>query len=83
MSEVARLMEQIRLEYEAAQRGLTGLASGTARHDFINKKLENIEHCHEVLQMLVGKQEAVKMLAEVFEQHTDEQEGNTNEQTPL
>lgn len=83
MSEVARLMEQIRLEYEAAQRGLTGLASGTARHDFINKKLENIEQCHEVLQTLVGKQEAIKLLAEVFEQKSEEQEDNNNGQARL
>ena len=35
-SEVARLMSRIASEYEAAQSGLSGLAYGTARHDFIN-----------------------------------------------
>jgi len=34
-SEVARLMQQIELEYEAAQRGLYGFAYGAAKHEFI------------------------------------------------
>ncbi len=41
-SEVARLMRQIDQEYEAAQRGLYGLAEGTSRHDFITQKMERI-----------------------------------------
>ena len=38
-SEVARLMRQIDLELEAAQRGLCGFAS-TARHDFITARMQ-------------------------------------------
>ena len=38
-SEVARIMRQIDLELEAAQRGLYGFAS-TARHDFINARMQ-------------------------------------------
>jgi hypothetical protein len=34
-SEVARIMRQIELEYEAAQRGLYGFAAGAAKHEFI------------------------------------------------
>ena len=39
-SEVASLMRRIDLEREAAQQGLTGLAYGTARHDFITARME-------------------------------------------
>jgi hypothetical protein len=37
-SAVAQLRQQIQAEYEAAERGLSGLASGTARHDFITTR---------------------------------------------
>lgn len=39
-SEVARLMSQIQAEREAAERGLYGLASGTAKHAFIEARAE-------------------------------------------
>ncbi len=39
-SEIASLMQRIDLEREAAQQGLTGLAYGTARHDFITARME-------------------------------------------
>ncbi len=67
-SEVARLMQQIELEYEAAQRGLYGFAAGAAKHEFINAKVENIGRYHEQLKTLVGEQEATKALAEALEQ---------------
>jgi hypothetical protein len=38
-SEVARLMRHIDLEQEAAERGMHGFAS-TARHDFINARMQ-------------------------------------------
>ena len=59
-SEVARLMQRIAQEYEAAQRGLTGLCLGTAR-------MEQIGTCHEALKGLVGEGEATRMLAETLE----------------
>lgn len=66
-SEVARLMQRIDEEYEAAWQSLHGFASGTARHDFINQKLENMAQCHEELKTLVGEQDATKILVEVTE----------------
>ena len=38
-SEVARIRQQIDLELEAAQRGMYGFAA-TARHDFINARMQ-------------------------------------------
>ncbi len=67
-SEVARLMEQITLEYEAAERGLNGLAQGTTIHAFINARQERIGECHEALQELVGKTEAIKLVVMAMNQ---------------
>ncbi len=61
-SEVARWRRQYELEYEAAQRGLTGIAYGTARHDFITKKMENMQRCVEELTALVGVQQTGLLL---------------------
>jgi hypothetical protein len=67
-SEVGQLRQRIRLEYEAAQRGLSGTAQGTAQHAFITQRLENMKAYHQALKQLVGEQRAIKILAEVLEQ---------------
>ena len=41
-SELARLLQQIDLENEAARQGLTGLSSGTAQHAFITARMERM-----------------------------------------
>ncbi|GCE15750.1 hypothetical protein [Tengunoibacter tsumagoiensis] len=53
-SEVARLLTQIRQEYESAQRGLTDLTSGCSRHAFIASKMKNMGKLHHQLQAIVG-----------------------------
>ena len=62
-SEVARLLQQIKAEYEAAERGLTGIAQ-VAQHSFITKRLENMGNAHEALQHLVGPDEAMTLLSQ-------------------
>lgn len=62
-SEVAKLLSQISEEYEAAQRGLTGLAYGTSKHEFITARMERMGQLHTELQSLVGDQ-AVALVAE-------------------
>lgn len=62
-SEVARLLAQISEEYEAAQRGLSGVASGVARHSFITARMENMGQLHTELQSIVGNA-AIAMIAE-------------------
>ena len=61
-SEVARLMQQIALEYEAAQQGMSGLAYGTSQHRFLTLRTENICHLQKQVLELVGPQEAAKLL---------------------
>ena len=64
-SEVSRLLTHIGEAYEAAQQGLTGLASGTARHRFINAKLERMGELHDSLRSLVGEQAIVLIAQEL------------------
>ncbi len=57
-SEVARLRKQIDLEFEAMQRGLHGVAAGTAKHKFILAKMERAGKLTDELAGYVGEQEA-------------------------
>jgi hypothetical protein len=71
-SEVARLMRQIELEYEAAQRSLYGFAAGAGKHEFITARMENMGYYHEQLITLVGEQEATRALVQALEQAGNE-----------
>ena len=68
-SEVARLLHQIDLEYQAAQQGLTGVSAGTAQHAFITAKMENIGVYREQLATYVGEVQATQLVCELAEQH--------------
>jgi L-cysteine desulfidase len=61
-SEVTRLLSQISAEYEAAQRGLSGLSYGTSQHAFITARMENMGQLHQELHTLVGDV-AIAMIA--------------------
>ena len=69
-SEVAWQLEQIKQQYEAAQRGLSGLAQGTARHAFIAAKMKRMGQIHEELQRLVGPEQAIRLVAETLLAYT-------------
>lgn len=64
-SEVAKLLSRITEEYEAAQRGLTGLAYGTSKHEFITARMENMGQLHSELQTIVGDS-AIALIADVL-----------------
>lgn len=80
-SEVARLLSQISAEYEAAQRGLTGLSYGTSQHEFITKRMENIQHLHVQLQTLVGDTAIVLVATQLDAAPNREQEKKGSIQT--
>ena len=71
-SEVAQLLQQISLEYEAAGRGLTGLSAGSAKHSFITARLEQIGVYHEQLASLVGEVQATQLVIELAEQKQED-----------
>jgi len=66
VSEVTRLLQQIQAEFETAQQGLTGLASGNAHHKFITKRMENMGKLHGELRDLVGDS-AMALIAKQLE----------------
>ena len=70
-SEVAQLLSQIRAEYEAAQRGLNGLAYGVSQHEFITAKMERMGQCQERLAELVGEMPATAMIVAQLEVISD------------
>jgi len=71
-SEVARLLQQISLEYEAATRGLTGLSARSAKHSFITARLEQIGAYHEQLASMVGAIQATQLIIELAEQQQED-----------
>ena len=74
-SELAHVRERIQSECEAAARGLTGLAGGTARHAVINRKTTDF---YEHLKATIGPQEAIAALAALYEE-IGGQQGSNNE----
>jgi hypothetical protein len=64
-SEVARLMAQIEAEHEAAQRGMKGLAEGTARHKFIEAHTRRMWALKDELSKMVGENEAMTIICRV------------------
>ncbi len=75
VSEVARVLEQIRREYEAAHHLMYDRADRAARYRFIMVRMENLfDRCHERLTELVGGlREGTNALAEALEQATNAQ----------
>jgi len=67
-SEVARLRLQIDEEYEAAHKGLCGLATGVARHEFIHARMERINGYYKRLVLLVGEDDADELLCHVSDE---------------
>jgi hypothetical protein len=71
-SDIACILKQIEQEYQASKQGLEGFASGTARHDFIQKRAENIGQCHEQLADLIGPEQAIALIANTIWTPTDQ-----------
>lgn len=64
-SEIAQILEQIDAEHEAARRGLSGLAQGTARHQVITARAERVASLHARLSEVVGDPtEALRIVIE-------------------
>ena len=60
-SELARQLQQIDLENEAARQGLVGLSSGTARHAFITARMERMSrHIQQLAEQ--GKHEEIQAI---------------------
>lgn len=65
-SEVAQLLENIRLSYESAYLAMHGPAI-VGRHEIITRKMENMQKDHARLQTIVGEQEAIQLVAQTLD----------------
>lgn len=70
-SEIAHLLAQVQAEYEAAARGLSGLASGVACHRFITIRMERIGQLHVALEEVVGEEQAARLLVSTLDSLPD------------
>lgn len=74
VSAVALLREQIETQLVAMRRGLSGLASGTARHAFIYARMERIGSCQERLAEQLGDEAATLVVYDLYHQVMDASE---------
>lgn len=65
-SEVARLIQQLNAECEAARRAMHGYAE-TARHEAITRRMERMGALHEELREIVGDEEATEVLVKAMD----------------
>ncbi len=81
-SEVARLLCQIDLEFEAAKQAVTGLAVGVASHRFIAARMTCVGVYQAQLSTQVGAEEALRLVGEryvgIMEQAESDEEGAGN-----
>lgn len=64
-SEVARLIQQLDAECEAARLAMHGYAE-VAKHAYITSRMERMGALHEELRAIVGEEEAVKVLVKAM-----------------
>jgi nicotinic acid phosphoribosyltransferase len=65
-SEVAQLRQQIELEMDAMRGALSGFALGTARHAFIQAKMERIGTCQHSLAHHIGVDAANQLVCSLY-----------------
>jgi len=66
-TEVQRLRRQIEQEHRASVWALTGLSRGNAQHAYISRRMRHMDICHQRLSQLIGEEEAITLVCEVFE----------------
>jgi hypothetical protein len=65
-SEVAQLYHQIEVQLEAMRRGMSGFATGRARHTFIRAQMENVGGCQGALARYVGEDAADQVIYNLY-----------------
>ncbi len=66
-SEVARLRVQIEQEHQSCVWARDGLATGTAQHAFISRRLRHMDLSYKGLAQLIGEDQATDFLCDVFD----------------
>lgn len=70
-SEVARLMQQIDEEWQAAFNGMYGPAQGISQHKFINARYDRINELKTQLAEHVGEDQAMQYIIETMNNQTN------------
>ena len=70
-SEVAQLRQQIEIELTSMRYGLSGFASGTARHTFIHTRMERVGACQDMLAQHLGEHAATQMVCQMYMHSTE------------
>ena len=65
-SEIAQLRQQIEMELASMQHGLSGFASGNARHTFIHARMERLGACQDMLAQYLGEHAATQMICQMY-----------------
>jgi len=71
-SDVARIKQEIETTYLAGKLGLSGLRYGTGKHEFIEKRTENLGKLNEQLQELIGETAAMELFVETVAKLPDQ-----------
>ena len=66
-SEIAQFRAQIEVEHQAMVWAMTGLNEGSARHDFITRRMRHMDIAYKGLSKLVGEEEATGIVCEIWE----------------
>lgn len=72
-SEIARLRRQIEVQLVAMRSGLAGLSAGSARHDFINARMERIGTYQHGLVNQLGEDAATMLVYGLYNEIMDAQ----------
>lgn len=70
-SEIARLRQQIEVQLVSMRRGLSGLSAGSARHAFINARMERIGACQDGLASQLGENAANMLVYNLYNEVMD------------
>ena len=65
-SEIAQLRHQIEMELTSMRHGLSGFASGIARHTFIHTRMERVGACQDMLAEYLGEHEATEIVCQMY-----------------
>ena len=65
-SEIAQLRQQIEMELSSMRYGLSGFASGNARHTFIHTRMERVGACQDMLAQYLGERAATEIVCQMY-----------------
>ena len=72
-SDVALLRQRIEQEIEAMQRGVSGLALGVARHQFILARMERVGEVQDQLAAHIGAHAAMLFVCQTYVEAMDDE----------